>query len=514
MPRQRIDQLGGVGLMADPIPSTLAPNAWTSLRNVATDNGALRSVRGETKLFDVAIRPVYHTAYVAPNGLWSVIISDGVKVYLYELVARTGVEITPAAGDLSGGPVTFTNLNGILVCNSETDGPFYYDSGAALPADRILKALPGWNTDWRCKAMVAFRYFLVALNITESDVAYPHKLLWSNSAQEGSLPTEWVAAVTNDAGDDILGETSGVIVGAEVVRDSLYVVKEDAIYSMSWIGGEYVMRTDRLKGGVGTRLINGFKQMKGGLAIFTTSDVLFFDGQNSTSLVDGRIRKTIAQEISEELWEFSRVFVNPATSQLLIAGVSAGSRQLTSALVFNYEENTWGHRRLNFGYGFDLALVTVSADLPSWDELGAAIPFSNPYPRMVPGKTWDQQNDGSWNKGLYQPSVPDLLVYESNDADTSWWVSVIALSDSNSDGTPKLCRAERVGIPIEGASNLAMITEVWPEITANIPVRISVGGMEAENSTPSGMVPILSLRVSPIRSLPNHGQVHLPAGRE
>jgi hypothetical protein len=109
---------------------------------------------------------------------------------------------------------------------------------------------------------------------------------------------------------------------------------------------------------------------------------------------------------------------------------------------------------------------------------------------MVPGKTWDQQNDGSWNKGIYQPSVQDVLVYESNDADTLWWVSVIALSDSNSDGSEKLCRAERTGIPIEGADGLAMITEVWPEAVGTIPLRITIGGMDAENSTPVWDTPI------------------------
>ena len=372
----------------------------------------------------------------------------------------------------------------------QTDGAFYYDSGAALPADRILKPLPGWNTDWRCRAIVAFRYFLVALNMTEVGDAFPHKLRWSNSAQEGDLPTEWVAAISNDAGDDLLGETSGVIVGGTVVRDQLYVVKEDAIYAMSWIGGEYVMRTDRLKGGVGTRLDKGFAQMQGGIVVFTTSDVLFFDGQNSRSLVDGRdpehhqggdlrgivgVLAGLRQSDHQQPDDRRRLCRQPATDVV-------PHLQLPREHLGASPPEFWLRVRLCSGHrvGEPSDRGTNSVDVAPL----------NPYQRMVPGKTWDQQNDGSWNKGIYQPSVQDVLVYESNDADTLWWVSVIALSDSNSDGSAKLCRAERTGIPIEGADGLAMITEVWPEAVGTIPLRITIGGMDAENSTPNWDTPI------------------------
>jgi hypothetical protein len=483
MPRQRVEQLGAIGLMPDPVPSSIPQNAWTSLVNVTTNDGSLRSVRGERKLFNVSVRPLYHATYVGPTGRWYVVVSDGQKVMSYDLISQTEKEITPAA-DFTGGPVSFTNLNGVMVVNSATDGAFFWDTGAADPLNQILAPLPGWDTDWRCRSIIAFRYFLVALGMKEGNDSFPHKLRWSNSAQEGSLPTEWIPAVTNDAGDDILGETGGVIVGGAVVRDQLYIVKEDAIYSMSWIGGEYVMRVDRLKGGVGTRLERGFAAMQGGMVVFTTTDILFFDGQNSASLVDGKLRNSITNEISEELWERSQVYVHSATSQLFVAGVSAGFQQLSSALVFNYEEGTWGNRRLNFGYGFDEALVTVSADLPSWDELASQAPLNQKYPRMVGGQPWDEQTDGSWNKGVYQPSVPDILLYESNDADTSWWVSVIALSDTDSSGNPKYCRAERVGMPIEGADGMAMVTEVWPEIIGSIPVNISIGGQISDGASP------------------------------
>lgn len=447
--------------------------------NCATNDNAIQTVRGERKIFDLTIKPTYHTTYKAPDGRWYVVVSDGVSVHAVDLINKEAKNITPAGTPWASGFISFANLNGVLVVNNSMEGMFYWDTGATLPADQVLKPAPGWNANWRCAYVAAYRYYLVAMNMTETDVNFPHKVRWSNSAQEGDLPTEWVAAVTNDAGDDLLGETGGIIIGGCVVRDSLYIVKEDAIYGMSWIGGEYVMRVDRLKSGVGTRIARGFAPAMGGIVVFTSADCLYFDGQNAVSMVDMRIRRTLFNSLSEELWELSQVYVSEASSQIYIAGAKAGSIALTDAFVYNYEEKTWGHRSLRNGHGFDTILVTDATSTLTWDELGTPQPLKA-MPMFVGGVPWDQQTDGTWNKGVYQPSVPDTIVYETNDNNTAWWVSVITLTDGDADGNPKYCMAERVGIPIGGADQIMMLTEVWPEATGSIPMRFSFGGQFSE----------------------------------
>lgn len=474
MPRQRIDNLGAVGLNTDVHPTQLPAQAWTALSDVTTQDGSLRSAPGETKLFDLDIRPLYHAAFV-DNGTPRVIVSDGARVYAYAMDG-TGEDITPGVPDWDDGRVTFANLNGVLVVNSVTDGPFYW---AGTGTD--LVALPGWDTDWRCKEIHAFRYHLVALGMIETvglvDNAYLYKLRWSNSAEEGAIPTEWVAAQSNDAGDDLLGETPGEIVTAVLLRDFLAVVKEDAIYSMTWIGGTYIMQLQRLAGGVGTRNPKGVAEMRGALVTFSTSDLLAFDGQSNTSLADKRVRNALAEMISPGAWDLSVVFSHPSSSTLYVAGPSSGEDRATEALVFNWEENTWGHRTLSYSYGFDQSLVTVSLDIPTWDELD-----TDPY--WLPGTSWDTLLSGSWNQGTYNPSTPEILVYESNLADDAWWVSVLAVSNTYSDGTPKPCKAERTGIPLEGVHGLSMATEIWPEFDGTIPMTVWVGGQMTDASTP------------------------------
>jgi len=501
MARQKIAELGSIGLLSDMIPSLTPPAAWTNLINCATNDGSIQSSSGERKLFDVQIRPLFHTSYKTPDGVWNVVVSDGVLVHSYDLINKVAKNITPTGPEWAGGYITFANLNGVLVVNSSAEGLFYWATGEVLPADQILKPAPGWSTEWRCQFIAAYRYYLVALNMTETDVNYPHKFRWSNSAQEGDLPTEWIATLTNDAGDDILGESAGVIIGGAVVRDSLYIVKEDAIYSLSWIGGQYVMRSDQLKGGIGTRIARGFAPAMGGLIVFTTSDCLYFDGQNATSLVDMRIRRTLFGAISEELWELSQVYVREATSQIFISGAGAGALNLSDSFVYNYEEKTWGHRRLVNSYGLDTILVTDATSTLTWDELGLP-PVPKAMPRFLPGATWDEQRDGTWNKGVYQPSVPDTIVYETNDTDTAWWVSVIGVTDLGSNGNPKYCMAERVGIPIGGADTLVMVKEVWPEMTGSAPVNISIGSQMSEGENvvwdgPHPFTPGVSQSITP-----------------
>lgn len=484
MPRQRIDKLGSIGLNTDVQPYLLPPQAWTSMTNISTSDGELRNAVGERKLFDLQIRPTYHTGFYTVTGIQYAIVSDGIHVHAYTMdgtMESISPETTPGTpDDWSGGFVSFTNLNGILVVNSQTNGPFFWAGSGTK-----LAPLPGWDENWRCREMIAYRYYLVAMNMQESSNDYPHKVRWSSAAAEGDLPTEWLAAAANDAGGDLVGESPGPIVGARLVRDALFIVKEDAVYDMRWIGGEYVMQLTRLTGAAGgTRLQRGFDSIGGALAIFSTADLSVFDGQRWASLADMKVRTGLLQDLSTEEWEFSQVFYAPQWQLLSVSIVEAGKTRLSKSLTLNLEEQTWGMRKLKNGYGFDNVFVVSSAGLPTWDDFSPVTPYpvdEHPEPAWIVTGTWDDQTDGTWNKGVYRPSVPDIITYESSDDDTQWWVSVLALTTSNSDETPKFCMAERVALPIGGSDNYVMVTELWPEMRGDCPVDFYVGGQEAAN---------------------------------
>jgi hypothetical protein len=460
--RARFEKLGSVGLNTDIAPTLLPPGAWTSLYNISTEDGSIRSAYGDRKLFDLEIRPKYQFGFM-DNTVQKVIVSDGLVVHSYAMDgSHEDISPTPA---LVEGIVSFTTLNGILVVNSEHSGPYYW---AGFGTN--LVALPGWDTNWKCKQIVGFHNVLVALNMTESSATYQHKIRWSNSADPGAIPTIWVAAPENDAGDAIIGETSGIIVSGILLRDFLAVVKEDAIYSMRYIGGTYVMQLERMSGSVGTRVLKGVAVGNSALAIFTIGDLLLYDGQNTTSLVESRIRRGIAQSVSEDYWKNCALFSFNTASLLILGLIGAGYTRMNAALIYNSDDGTWSHRALTGAYGFGQIQVTVEPGL-TWDSLD-----DTGVIWIAPGDTWDSKVGAGWDKGLYHPSTDDFIAYLSNDADTAWWVTAISAFETSSDGEPKNCVATRTGIPIAGADKLVMITRIWPEFISSIPTDVWVGG--------------------------------------
>lgn len=500
MPEQRIDNLGAVGLNTDVMPSLLPPNVLTTANNVESSDGVLRSIQGERLVFvngaKLDVEPIYHKTWVGFAGEQWAIVSDGVDVWAYAFDGDgVGEKITPTDdGQSTGTPqpwnngfVSFAILNGLLVVNSASDGLFYW-GGTGAP----LLAAPGWDTTWKCKQIAAFRYQLIALGMTEDTNEYPHKIRWSTSAAEGDVPTIWDPQADNDAGDDILGETEGVIVGGTLVRDQLYIIKEDAVYAMRWIGGQYIHQVTRLEGGTGTRNPKGFCEMRGVLVVLTTSDVILFDGQNSKSLLDARARRAVYNAVSEGNWESAQVFYNPSTHILFMSyPTSNATLRLGFSLLYNREENTLSVYLLKNGYGFDLALIDYVVGVPQWDDISPLI--SGPSPRWIVDGTWDEQIDASWNKGVISPSNAQTIMYESDDAGTEYWM-VFRQGNTNSDGTAKACKAGRTSMPIEGIPGLAQLNWVWPEISGKlvdpvdanveVPVIMRFGGQE----TPEGQI--------------------------
>jgi hypothetical protein len=254
----------------------------------------------------------------------------------------------------------------------------------------------------------------------------------------------------------LLGETQGHIVGGVLMRDALFVIKEDAAYAMSFTGGQFVMRVDRMHGSAGTQLQKGYVEMKGALVTCSTRDLVAFDGQTASSLAAGRVREALQGTISDVHWPETKVFRHNPTTTLWICG-SSGTVQLDSALIFNWTTGVWYKKALNRGFGV-LALPVASGDKP----------------------------------------LTEIGIIEGDVSNTDWWVSVLAGSDTNSDGTPKTCTAERIGLPIEGADGMAMIREAWLDYDGTQPLTVTIGVQDRPDGpvtwgTPEVWVPGASL---------------------
>jgi len=451
MPEFRISNIGETGLVTDRMAAELPPTAQTSMVNVTADRGRLRSVAGEPKLFDLKIgstwyRPLYSTVFVDSFGSDWLVVSDGQKIAAFAKDG-TGEDITPAdTTQWDGTRVSFVAHNGILVVNHRAAGPYYWGNTGTK-----LQALPGWDAGWRCENVASYRYNLVALGMEEDGTRYPYKVRWSNSAAEGELPTEWVAAASNDAGDDLIGEDTGFIFGAALVRGDLWIVKDTAVYAMTYVGQPFIMSIRRLTNSVGTKLSHGFAEVRGSLIVMTGSDLLLFDGAQPKSLAEGRVRYTIDNDLGRPEYNAKdRLFFHNASNTVFLMG-AADDEVYRDALMYNLEYGTWGHRQLRDVYAMHEMNVQIAQGEGDWEHETVM--------------EWDDETEFAWDSGLYASARPDVIVLESNAERTEFWAAaVVSFFGVNSAGESRRCEVERLAIPIEGAERTAMVTEVIAEL--------------------------------------------------
>lgn len=461
MPRIRLDNLGQQGLITDIHPTQLPPNIVNVLENAICEEGSIEHCGGERKLIDIAVKPKYHYVYTPPTGTETYfVISDGYKLYGYGLDGSFVDLLTGQGGNALGGAITFTTLNGILVCNSTTNGAWFVDLDIGQN-ELILQPLPGWGIDWRCQKIIAYKYYLIALGASiASGEQFPFYIRWSNSADPGSIPTTWDILASNDAGDNMLADTDGKIITAIQVGNALWIVKEDAIYAANWVGGQYIFQFTKLTGNIGSRLILGATEFGNGIALLGMDDIYFFDGVSIKSLVANKIKKRLFNLVGPDKWRDAQIKSCYNRSRLLVAAPrTAADDMLYDMLILNSYDQAWSHKLLYTGYGFDESFIKPLPGEPEsnvqWDaKVG----------------TWDSTLEGSWNKGTYDPYEKQLILYKANPLNTSqYWIEVwhnTLYTDSN--GEPIESTVGRKGITFVTGDHVFMVKDVWIELTGSV----------------------------------------------
>ena len=120
--------------------------------------------------------------------------------------------------------------------------------------------------------------FLVALNITRSGTNKPRLVAWSQSSDIGALPTTWTSSSTNDAGEVDLAEAYSPIVDGLPLRDSFIIYTQDSTHRMDYVGGDSVMRFQKIMGMSGLLTTNCAVEFDGWHFAVTGSDVIIHDG--------------------------------------------------------------------------------------------------------------------------------------------------------------------------------------------------------------------------------------------
>jgi hypothetical protein len=441
-----------MGINYDHPPSELGPGVWSDGRGMLFRNDAAERQGGEERLTDAALFAPQHVLasqltpnlnwlYAGPNGIgaW-----DGVNHF----------DISPTAPPVAGASSdrwTSARLNNLPVLNLEGFPPWFWDGVTANP----MQPLPGWPTLTSCAAMRAFKYHLIAMNMTEDSENFGTKLRWSSAADPGAVPATWEPLPENEAGSNILAATPGDIVDGHPLRDTFMVFKQHSAYLMQYVGGNFVFLFRKALVTTGMLASNCAAEVVGNLLVLADGDVILFDGQQTHSLLQDRLKRWLFNRIDGDNYQRSFVAANPVQGEVWVCFPETGSTHPNMALVWDSNTDSWGVRPLvpetaHIGRGI---VPDVGVD-PTWDGDGQA---------------WNL-DDTRWNQSTFNPTSDGLIAaIESADA-------LDELDDSltHADGSSIEGVIGKDSMPLDELGQRKLVTGVIPAVEASQPVILQV----------------------------------------
>lgn len=333
--------LGKIGIIKDVQPQELPTNAWSDGINIRFKDGGVERMKGELQVFATPstipywLQPYYQGGkrYWIHAGLNAVYADDG----------TTRTTITPSTAPTGAIDDRWTGgvLNGILVANNSKDIPWYWNGTG------LMLALPGWDATWRAASVRPFKNFLVALDMTKGANRFRHMVKWSDAAVPGAVPASWdITDKTKLAGELEIAEEPSLLVDQLPLGDMNIVYKENSMYAMRATGGADIFQLQRLPGDVGALARGCMAQTPFGHVVLTHGDVIMHAGQGPQSIINGKMRKWLFQQIDSTNRNRSFVVTNPPAKEVWVCFPELGKTACTLAAVWNWEENTWSVRSL------------------------------------------------------------------------------------------------------------------------------------------------------------------------
>ena len=229
------------------------------------------------------------------------------------------------------------------------------------------------------KSMRAFRSFLIALNINRGGVPYPRVVKWSTEAGIQGVPSSWNETTsTVDAGEFELADSKGDILDGLQLRDTFMIYKEDATYSMSFVGTPFIFSFRQLSPTIGAIAKNCVAEFDGGHAIFGKGNFYINDGQRLKPILPQKLKEYVFTTIDGAQINKCFVAADYGRTEILFCFTADGapSNEPNKAIVWNYITNTFCIRDLpdvaHMGYGNvgnPTTATTWAATTTYWDTI-------------------------------------------------------------------------------------------------------------------------------------------------
>jgi len=459
-----LENAGQTGIVQDIQPWQLPINAWSDGNNVRMEHGSVHKCKGYSSVMATCPVAPYHVVYIkdaAGNKYW---IACGLTaVHVYDVGGAAWYDITRSSGAYTATATegwSSSVIGGVLILNNFKDAPQFWaiSPTTGLPGTATLLAdLTNWTSTDRCKSMRAFRSFLVALNMEDKSsgtLRESRVVKWSTEAAIQTVPASWNENdATVDAGEYELADTKGDILDGLPLRDTFMIYKEDAVYSMTYVGTPFIFSFRQLSPSVGILSKNCVAEFDGGHFLFGNGDLYLNDGQKITSLLPHKMRDHVFSILDGDHLEKSFVVADYGRTEMLACFVSADSTsdQCDKALIWNWVNNTFSIRGLpelaHIGYGS----VKNEAAYTTWSALGALTP------------TWSTAT-GAWATSW--ENVENVLLFASP-IDTKLYRDGVG---NKEDTTNMTAFIERTGLTFTAQNNpdqstVKRIKAIWPKMT-------------------------------------------------
>lgn len=336
--RLSFDKVGSIGVVKDVKDWQLPSAAWTEAQNIRFRENSAWKTYGYVKVLDPPqVAPHFTAGFLDLNDKWWVYaglekvygVLDGTHYNLTRQSAGVDVNYTGAVANRWN----HTVIQNIPIFNNGVDVPQMW-----LPVDSAqrLQALSNWPSTVRAKVMRTFKEYLVALNITKSGVPNTNMVKWSHPAEPGTVPITWDETdETRDAGESAIGSTSDALVDCLPLGNINVLYKQDSAWAMSFVGGNFIFRFDRLFGDVGMLAQGCGVSLGRRHFVVTPNDVILHDGQNKESILETRLRRYLFSDIDSTNFPNSFILDKVANNEIWFCYPENGETYATKALVWN-----------------------------------------------------------------------------------------------------------------------------------------------------------------------------------
>lgn len=345
--RKTVELIGSPGIVRDSPAHKIKDSAFSDGGNIRFGENGAESLVGDLEVFSSAsITPLwigFFPPITAPRWAYA----NLTEVWAYE--GTTHTEITRISGDYNAIATErwqSTVFNGIGILNNTIDLP---QAWTEFDPSTKLVDLPNWDSNRRAKSIRSFKNFLVALYMTDSSVERPYRVLWSDSADTGTVPGSWDSTdPATDSREFDLAETSDYLVDQLRMGDINIIYKENSTWGMQYIGPPFYFRFWKILSKSGLLHRDCVVNVPSGHAVITLDDVIVHSGQidQSVSILDARMRRWLFGSIDTTNFRNSFLLSNPTKNEVYICFPSAGSTYADQAIVWNWQDKSLGAREL------------------------------------------------------------------------------------------------------------------------------------------------------------------------